>query len=115
LGATTDLKKINHILNAAQNDDISAILNAQADRDALLASQVAVVAALLAVTCLLFTSVAKEFASAPNVGNAPKNSSALVLKLAGSCLVGGVGSNVIAMFFLYVKLSISMLHLLNVG
>jgi hypothetical protein len=82
---------------------------------AVLAASVAVVAALLAVTCLLFTSVAKEFASAPNVGNAPKNSSALVLKLAGSCLVGGVGSNVIAMFFLYVKLSISMLHLLNVG
>jgi hypothetical protein len=50
-----------------------------------------------AATASALTSTAKAFASVANVGNAPKNASALVEKLVGSFRLGGVGSAVIAM------------------
>ena len=55
---------------------------------------------LLSLVAFRFIAKATAFASVAKVGKAPRNASALVEKLAGSKLLGGVGSAVIAMIFL---------------
>jgi hypothetical protein len=60
----------------------------------------AAVALLAALVSLVLTEVANVLASVTNCGKAAKNVSALVLKLAGSALVGtGVGNAVIGMLY----------------
>jgi hypothetical protein len=63
------------------------------------AFKVLVEAFVEALKAFVFTCAARALVSVAKTGSAPKNSSALTAKFVGSCLLGGVGSNVILMVY----------------